>query len=172
MRQKNRYESLEFQRTCIDRGFDLDRQINGQLGCLRNIESQTRSFEESNSLRERFESAIINENYDEFESKCYFFQGDLEVVSSSVFQCEFDFAGKKLIDIWDLSLTAELLSHSIVNTEQGGAIIFAWLKEEEAPRIVVESFDQLSTEQKGDFFVQYCFINCENTFFQKNGGKS
>lgn len=158
-------ESLEFQRTVIDRGFDLDRQIAVQLSFTKSIEGKKKSLEESDSLRKKFESAIIQEKFDLFESKCYFFQGNMDVVSSSVFQCEFDFSGNKFIDMWDLNLDAEMLSHSVLSTEDGGAIIFVWLKDEQDPSCVVGSFDKIPNEKKGDIFVQYCFVNCENTYF-------
>jgi hypothetical protein len=161
-------ESLEFQRSVLDRGSDLDRQINVQLSWLKNIEGQKKSLEEMGGLRDLFENAIIRENYDAFESKCYFFSGDLDVVSSSVFQCEFDFSGKKLIDMWDLSLDAEMLSHTIVNTDDCGAIIFVWIKGQNHPEAVVESFNNLPDDEKGDIFIQYCFVNCENTFFSEH----
>ncbi len=160
-------ESLEFQRTCIDRGVGLDRQINMQLSCTKSIEGQKKSLEELNCIRSKFESAIIQGQFDTFESKCYFFKGDLNVVSSSAFQCEFDFAGNKLIDMWDLSLDAEMLAHSIINTRTGGAIVFTWLKDEKTPGTVVASFDDMPNDEKGDVFVQYCFVNCENTFFSE-----
>lgn len=164
-RKQASIETLEFQRAFIDRGFDLDRQINVQLSFIKSIEGQKKSLEESENLRAKFESAIIQGEFDIFASKCYFFQGDLDVVSSSVFQCEFDYVGNKLIDMWDLSLDAEMLSHSIINTDDGGAIVFVWLKDEHDPGTVVASFDNLPDDEKGDVFVQYCFVNCDNTFF-------
>ncbi len=32
---------------------------------------------------------------------------------------------------------------------------------------MITSFDNLPDEDKGDIFVQYCFVNCENTFFSE-----
>lgn len=160
-------EVLEYQRTIIDRGYDLDRQISTQLSFVRSIEGQKKSLEEMAVLREKFNSAITQEKYDAFESRCYYFRGDLDVVSSSVFQCEYDFSGNKLIDMWDLSLDAQMLSHTVVDTEDGGAIIFVWLKGESDPSTVVTSFDGIPNDEKGDIFIQYCFINCENTFFSE-----
>lgn len=160
-------ESLEFQRGVIDRGLDLDRQIETQLSLLGNIEGQTKSLEEIGSYRDIFETAIRKNNYDKFESACYFFRGRLDVVSSSIFHCEFDFLGNKLIDIWDLSNDAEMLSHTVVNTDDGGAIIFVWLKGKHHAERVVESFNSIPHNEKGDIFVQHCFVNCENTFFSE-----
>jgi len=158
-------ESLEFQRNIIDRGRKRDEQINLQLSYTRNIEGQKKSLEEMRRLWTKFESALIQNKFETFVNKCYFFRGELNIVSSSVFQCEFDFDGKKLIDMWDLSQDAEMLSHSIMSTNEGGAIVFVWLKSEITPEIVVSSFDNLPDDEKGDIFVQYCFLNCENTYF-------
>jgi SEC-C motif-containing protein len=158
-------DSFEFQRTSLDRGFDLDRQINTQFSIKKSIEGQKKSLEETGELRDIFEDAIVQGNYEAFKSKCFFFKGNLDVVSSSVFQCEFDFSGNKLIDMWDPSLDAEMLSHTIVDTDDGGAIIFVWIKGQNHPETVVESFNNLPDDEKGDIFVQYCFVNCENTFF-------
>ena len=160
-------ESFEFQRTCIDRGFDLDGQITAQLSYIKSIEGQKKSLQENESLRAKFETAIVQGDFDAFESKCYFFQGKLNIVSSSVFQCGYDFDGNKLIDMWDLTLDAEMLSHTIANTDDGGAIIFVWLKDEKDANAVVASFDNIPDKEKGDIFVQYCFVNCENNFFSE-----
>jgi hypothetical protein len=160
-------ESLEFQRGVIDRGRDIDWQINMQLSLIENIKRQKKSLEEMGGYRDIFEEAIRQENYKKFESKCYFFSGSMDVVSSSVLHCEFDFSGNKLIDMWDLEMDAEMLSHTIVNTDNGGAIIFVWLKGQQHPESVISSFDGLPDDEKGDIFVQYCFVNCENTFFSE-----
>jgi len=50
---------------------------------------------------------------------------------------------------------------------KGGAIVFVWLREEETPANVLSSFDDIPDDEKGDIFVQYCFLNCENTFFSE-----
>jgi hypothetical protein len=158
-------ESLEFQRSVIDRGLEIDRQINIQLSISGNIEGQKKSLEENGNYRDILEEAIRRDNYDRFESACYFFNGTLDFVSSSIIHCEFDFLGNKLIDMWDTSKDAEMLSHTVVNTDGGEAIIFVWLKGDPHPERVVESFNDLPDDEKGDIFVQYCLVNCENTFF-------
>ncbi|MCK5091691.1 MAG: SEC-C domain-containing protein [Gammaproteobacteria bacterium] len=164
-------EVLKFQRHLMDRGRNLDEQINTQISYAKSIKGQIKSVEELERLRVSYESAIIQNELETFVSKCYFFRGDLDVVSSSVFQCEFDFVGNKLVDMWDLSIDAESLSHSVMNTDEGGAIVFVWLRSENAPNAVVTSFDNLPDEEKGDIFVQYCFLNCENTFFAERWWK-
>lgn len=158
-------EVFESQRGFIDRGRNTDAQINIQKSYSNAIDGQNKSMEELVNIRTKFELAIVQNQLDLFESRCYFFQGSIDVVSSSIFQCEFDFQGEKLIDIWDLSLDAEMLSHSVMTTDEGGAIVFVWLKSENDPGKVVDSFDAIPKVDKGDIFIQYCFVNCENTFF-------
>ena len=42
------------------------------------------------------------------------------------------------------------------------------MKGEADPKTVVSSFNAIPDDEKGDIFVQYCFVNCENTFFAEN----
>jgi hypothetical protein len=160
-------ESLEYQRNKIDRGLNTDDQINWQLSVNQNILGQTKSMQEIELLWSKFEDAVTENNYDRFSSKCYFFEGDLCLTSSATMQAEFDFKGNKYSDLWDLRNTAELLSHSIMATEKGGAIVFTWLTDERSPQSIVSTFADIDDEDKGDIFAQYCFLNCENTYFSR-----
>jgi hypothetical protein len=160
-------ESLESQRNLIDRGFSLDDQIGWQLSVNQNIAGQTKSMQEIELLWRKFEDAVIEKKYDRFSSKCYFFEGDLCITSSCALPAEFDFKGNRYADMWDLRENAEMLSHSIMATDKGGAVVFTWLVDERSPQSVVSSFDDIRDEDKGDVFAQYCFLNSENTYFSK-----
>lgn len=160
-------ESLEYQRNVIDRGCDIEEQINRQLSVAQNIAGQTKSKDELEVLWRKFEHVVARRQYDHFSSKCYFFKGDLCVTSSGALHTEFDFRGKVLMDMWNLSVDAEMLSHSIMATDDGGAIVFTWPADEKFPASVVSSFDEVANNDKGDIFVQYCFLNCENTYFSE-----
>lgn len=160
-------ESIEYQRGVIDRGCTLDEQINKQLSVVLNLDGQIKSEEELSSLWRKFDDAITRQEYRAFSSRCYFFDGDLFVTSAGAIPTEFDFHGNKLIDMWDLEVDAQTLCHSILVTEYGGAIVFVWFTDERLPETVVSSFDEIEDAEKGDIFVQYCFLNCENTYFSK-----
>lgn len=160
-------ESLEYQRSVIDRGCNIEEQIVRQLSAAQNIAGQSKSRDELEALWRKFDDAVAQRQYDRFLSKCYFFHGDLCVTSSGALHTEFDFHGTVLMDMWDLTVDAEMLSHSIMATDDGGAIVFTWLADEKSPASVVSSFDEVADGNKGDIFVQYCFLNCENTYFSK-----
>lgn len=160
-------ESLHYQRDVIDRGCSLDDQINKQLSVFVNLEGQLKTEEELSLLCSKFDDAIKCQDYSAFSSRCYFFEGDLSVTSAGALHTEFDFLGNKLVDMWDLELDAQMLCHSVLATERGGAIVFVWLAEEQSSLAVVSSFDAMPNKDKGDIFVQYCFLNCENTYFSR-----
>jgi hypothetical protein len=160
-------ESLELQRDLIDRGCGIDEQINWQLSVNQNIAGQTKSMLEIQELWRKFEDAVTNKQYDRFSSKCYLFEGDLCLASSGTLHAEFDFKGTRYSSMWDLAESAEMLSHSIMANEKGGAIVFTWLSEERIPQSIVSSFDDIADEDKADIFAQYCFLNSENTYFLK-----
>lgn len=166
-RKRALIDSLKYQRDVIDRGCTLDEQINKQLSISQNILGHTKSKDELEKHWRRFDDAIAQRKYDRFLTKCHFFNGDLGVTSSAALHTEFGFDGTRLADMWDLSIDAQMLAHSIMSTESGGAIVFTWLAEESQPASVVASFDNVPDKDKGDVFVQYCFLNCENTYFSR-----
>lgn len=160
-------ESLQYQRNVIDRGCTLDEQINKQLSVFSSLEGQVKSEEELLSLWNVFDDAVTLQDYSAFSSRCNFFEGDLSVTSAGALHTEFDFLGNKLSNMWDLDVEAQMLCHSILATDHGGAIAFVWLTQEVDPLSVVSSFDSISNDDKSDIFVQYCFLTCENTYFAR-----
>jgi len=158
-------DALAYQREVIDLGCDTDEQISRQLSLAQNIEGQRKSHSELLAMWHRFNEVVERADYGRFQSRTFKFEGDLEVASSGALHAEFDFTGRKLMDMWDVSIDAEMLCHSIQRTEKGGMIVFTWRADEKTPAEVVASFEAISNKDKGDVFVQYCFLNCENTFF-------
>ena len=160
-------ESLQYQRDNMDRGRDLDGQITAQVSLSMNLAGQTKSCEELEVLWARFNSAITQGNFDQLESRCFFFKGDISVVSTGAMHAEYGFDGTKHADLWNLAVDGEMLSHSTAVTDAGGAIAFTWFKDTRAPREIVASFERVPDQDKGDVFAQYCFLNCENTYFSR-----
>lgn len=161
-------ESFEYQRKVIDKGVDIDTQINMQISMRGNIEAHSKSVQELNEIWNRFESTIASNNLDAFNSKVLYFEGELSVTSASVLHVEFDFYGNKLADLWNLDIDAEILIYSVMATDSGGAIVFCWPKEHEQAASVVSSFESYPNDEKGDVFIQYCFLNTENTYFSRS----
>ncbi len=161
-------ESLEYQRDHIDRGFSADDQISIQISYHESIEGQKKSVQEMEGYWRRLGEAVSSQNFTSFQSKVFWFTGDICVVSSSALHAEYDFQGNRLADMWDLSFDAEMIAHSVMNVDGGGAVIFVWESGNEASRKIVDSFEGVEDQAKGDVFIQYCFVNSENTFFSSS----
>lgn len=145
----------------------MHRQIEIQLSIKTSIEGNMKSIGELEHLQSCFHHAIISESWDYFNSEVYFFEGELDLISTAVIQIEYDFEGKQYVDLFDLKQDAESMTYSILDTESGGAIVFCWPKETEYLKCFVESFDRIPDKDKGDIFVQHCFLSSESTFFSK-----
>jgi hypothetical protein len=158
-------DTLAYQRDVIDLGCNVDDQITRQLSIAENIAGQQKSKSELLAIWHKFNDVVVRSDYGKFQSRTFPFEGDFAVASSGALHAEFDLSGQKLIDMWDTSVDAEMLCHSIQAKEKGGTIVLTWLTDEKAPARVVASFEAISDEDKGDIFVQYCFLNSENTFF-------
>lgn len=161
-------ESFELMRNHVDRGKNLDGQINAQLSFQENIRNNKKSVEENLQQFSLYETAILNDRFSDFESKVYFFDGKLEVVSSTNSQVDFDFQGNELCDLWNLEIDADFIAYGIMPTENGGAFFFCWHKDQDTSRKFIESFEQIPDNDKPDIFMQYCFLTSKNTYFSKD----
>ena len=165
-------ESLEAQLQILDRGFDLNRQIDYQFSARQNIKGQKRYREELQRFWCIFENALIRQEFNKFLSKVYFFEGELSVVSSVTLPVGFDFLGNKLSNQWSLldnvsAENAEMISHSVMAADSGGAIVFCWPAEHKKAEQVVSSFDSFISTDQPDIFMQYSFLNSEMNFFSR-----
>lgn len=161
-------DSLIYQSSVIDRGKDLDTQIGMQKSMQVGIANQCKAIEELEYLWNLHNTAIQSRNFDLFESKTYPFRGDISVVSAAAIQVDFDFEGNQFCDLFDPNNDAESICYCILNTEEGGALMFCWPTDFKAPSDFVSSFDKIDDLEKSDIFAQYCFVSSEHTFFSRD----
>ncbi len=114
-------DTLRYQKDVFDKGMSLNEQISYQISVNRSIENSTKSLEEMETIKKKYEEALFAKKLDSFSSKCYFFTGDFGVVSSGIMHTEYTFDGKRLADIWDLTKYADCITHSVMATPSGGA---------------------------------------------------
>lgn len=160
-------ETFEFFKSVLDKGKTIQDQISIQYSILKSIKSQSKSLEELNNLRKFFREIISTKNFDLVSSAIYFFEGDISVISTSTVHAEFCFEGRKLIDMWNLKLDAQGLTHAVLNTLKGGAVMFCWPRNFKDATKVFDSFNKIDDDDKSDIFIQYCFLNSENTYFSE-----
>jgi len=167
-KKRSLVDTLLFQRENLDKGRDINIQIRCQLSTTENLKGQRQSVKELEDLQPLYETAIQTGDFSAFQSVCFYFDGDFGIVSTSIPHAEFAFDGKKVTDLWDLSVKGHAIAHSVMTTATGGAFFFCWEAECSEAQQVIDSFLAISDELKPDIFVQYCFLNCENTYFSRS----
>jgi len=160
-------ETLKYQRDVLDRERSKDKQIEIQYSINKNISGQMKSIDELKALTDIFNYAIKNDNLDLFKSKTYPFRGPVGLISAATTQAEYDFNGLKFVDLDDLNQDAESLIYSIFPSDVGGSIVFCWPTDFKSAADIVDTFDRLSADDKGDIFAQYCFLISEETYFSE-----
>ena len=71
-------ESLEMQRDLIDQGCEFEDQVTLQLSYHQNIEGQRKSLQELQTIWSRFESAVTDNQFDNFRSKACWLQEPID----------------------------------------------------------------------------------------------
>ena len=158
-------ETLQYQKEVIDNGKDIDSQIEIQMSANISITNSQKTQAEVKALKDRYEQAIIKNDFNSFQSICFFFEGDFNLVSTGMCHMEFTFSGDKLCDIWDLKKDAPCVTHGIMKTVSGGTFFFCWDSINIESKPFIESFRKINDEEKSDIFAQYCFLQSENTYF-------
>jgi len=92
-----------------------------------------------------------------------------QIVCSVAFTPEVDFEGNQLQSLENPDIHADMCTCSIISTQRGGAIVFAWLKETNRASIgLIESFDRLKPHLIPSAIVRLVFECGENVFFSKS----
>jgi len=107
--------------------------------------------------------AIRSANLAEFRACSLVFRAVPTLACSGLTQPIYDFSGNILQDISDFSNSLRQLSFTVLPTEAGGVVVFAWLEDAETVcRPFVSSFLALPDKRKSDAIVQLIFDSFEN----------
>jgi len=92
-----------------------------------------------------------------------------QIVCSVAFTPEVDFEGNQLQSLENPDIHADMCTCSIISTQGGGAIVFAWLKETNGASIrLIESFDRLKPHLIPSAIVRLVLECGENVFFSRS----
>ena len=73
-----------------------------------------------------YDRDLRTSNFGAIEWVCIELSSTPDLACSGLCHPDYDFAGKKLQDLSDLKTRMELVTFSVIPTDQGGAIVFAW----------------------------------------------
>ena len=77
---------------------------------------------------------------------------------------DYDFTGKALQDVYDMSIIVDHIMFSLIATESGGAAVFSWVGKNSASEQFVNSLNTFSDHELPHAIVRFTFEYFENVF--------
>jgi len=93
------------------------------------------------------------------------FDNKPDILCAGAIYPECDFAGQKLQDLGNLGKKMELITFSLIATDNGGAFVLAWHTTGDAVcRLLAASLDKLTDDELPHTIVRFIFEFCENHY--------
>jgi SEC-C motif len=164
LKKRNQFDTVELLKTA-DRGKPLSHQVEIQAEIEAYAMAVRASVRDMAHHKQEFDSVLAGANFSRLRAYIVTFENVPEVLCSGVLYPECDFAGQTVQYMGNLTDTLELVTHSLVTTENGGAFVFAWLESSDAAsRQLAASLNQLSDEQLPHAVLRFVFEFCENHY--------
>lgn len=117
-------------------------------------------------VRSRFESCLVSGDYSDVHGLIVKFDRPPCVLATSPITPEYDFDGRQLQDLLDVGRPMEVLTYSIVGTNDGaGAAVFAWVGQSDVAEQWCAALQRIPTDVLADRLVQFTFEYFENIFW-------
>jgi len=155
------------QRETLDRGLDEYEQLKIQHTLTVMDMGREAGYEDLEYVKQVYDKALIEENFNSVARAVFFFEGDICIVSTGTVHTDFDVHGVRLQDISDLNRRAEALAFGIVSTDTGGAFVFSWLAEFQACNRFVRSILEREVGEIPSVLVEFIFAYVANTYFSE-----
>jgi hypothetical protein len=124
-----------------------------------------KGLDNNQSFKRRADKAFLSGDFSGWGRYVLYFRGDIAVVSTGAPTPTFDLNGQPLQLLHEPNKPIEPLYYGVVTTEEGGAVVFTWLRELSAPRRFIDSLDALPAASRPGVLVQFMFAHVSNTFF-------
>lgn len=121
--------------------------------------------------KEKYENILISENYSAVKAYIIFFKKTPSVLCSAGIFPECDFHGNSLQNVFDLEVTNDLITFSSIATNEGGAVVFSWLEDEDNKffcQKFIESLLNIEPDFLSTSLIRFFFEFCENVFLEPN----
>ncbi len=116
-----------------------------------------------------FDRHLLSQNFEAISYYALELDHAPQIVCSVAFSPEADFEGNQLQSLENPDIHADMCTCSIIFTQRGGAIVFAWLKDTTGASIrLIKSLDRLKPYQIPSAIVRLVFECGENVFFSKS----
>jgi hypothetical protein len=153
----------------FDRGAPSHIQQAHQEFCSDGEFSLMVGLQDLHSEKAEFDRHLLSHNFEAISYYALELDHAPQIVCSVAFSPEIDFEGNQLQSLENPDIHADMCTCSIIFTQRGGAIVFAWLKDTTgaSPRLI-KSLDRLKPYQVPSAIVRLVFECGENVFFSKS----
>ena len=149
----------------MDRGLPARSQQAVQTYVSLHQSGVAKAIEELERLKCHHDEMLLN---GDFRSIGYFiiiFEDTPDFLCSAIHQTTHDFRGNRVHVLGHLDSPAYWLHFSLIPTDEGGAAIFSWLREDKICEEFVNTLDELPDEELPHAIVRFTFEFFENTYF-------
>lgn len=153
------------------RGFDRGKPLALQVAMQSLIDAQAKGYELSirdmNEQKQRFDAVLAGGDYAGIRAFIVALDRVPDILCSGAIYPEADFAGQLLQNMEDFSLKHELMTFSLIATDNGGAFVFAWHSGSNAVcRRLAASLDRLADDELPHAVVRFVLEFCGNHYFK------
>jgi hypothetical protein len=151
----------------FDRGKSLPEQVAIQTSFELMATGWRLSIRDLAAHKQQFDSMLIGQDYGDIRALIIAFDNVPDILCSGCVYPQCDFAGKPLQDLSDQAKKMELITFSLIATENAGAFVFAWHKDgDDICRLLAISMDRLPEEALPHAVVRFVFEFCENHYLR------
>jgi hypothetical protein len=153
----------------IDRGNDERSQfvIQREL-CFREV-GLVAALRELHRLKAQFDGYLLKKDFDAISTYVIELDHTPQIVCSVGFAVEVDFNGNRLQSLGNPEEPLDICTCSIIATRSGGAVVFAWLTEQNgACSRLIDSLHSIKTHLSPSAVIRLVFEHGENVYFSKS----
>jgi hypothetical protein len=152
----------------FDKGMSLLEQVVLQTRFEIMAKGSKLSMRDMDEHKRQFGSMLAARDYTDIRAFIITFDNVPDILCSGAIYPRFDFAGELLQDlVADHTKKMELMTFSLIATDNAGAFVFAWHKDGDSIcRPMATSLDRLPDEQLPHAIVRFVFEFCENHYLR------
>lgn len=149
----------------FDAGADIAKQFWWQdfVSILERGEQSSLRHTEQYKLS-TYDPCLVNDNYSDVHYYIVRFVTAPNFLCSGCIFPDYDFSGQRLQTLTDLDVTPQMITFSLIATEDGGAAIFSWVGPTQAGKDLIKSFDSLRDDEICHAIARFSFEYVENIF--------
>ena len=138
------------------------------------LETTNRDFQTGTDLgqgdlatrKTEFDDCLLKKDFSSLRYYLVRFRDVPTVLCSGAILVEMDFDGNRLQDIGPSNGAPSYITCSCIAVDGGGAMILAWLGNDEVSKAFVESVHRLPDDEISSAIIRFAFEHFENTYFE------